>query len=105
MCRRWARRLQDFCGPEALSILALDEPGAMDLHRDLDYARALRAVQLVLGNGRLCQGAEAGFQALSLRPGLSFLKFLYYLPGIRQAADLCYRYVSRNRNRCPACEH
>jgi len=103
-CRRSARRLQAFSGPGRLNIVPLDAPGAMDLHRELEYSRALKAVQLVLENGRLCQGAEAGANAVSLRPGFSFVKFLYYLPLIRQAADLGYRFIARNRNRCPACD-
>jgi predicted DCC family thiol-disulfide oxidoreductase YuxK len=104
MCRRWARRLRSFTGSRALAIVAMDDPGAMDLHRDLSYARALKAVQLVLDDGRLCEGAEAAFQAASLRPGFGFLKFPYYLPLLRPLFDLSYRFIARNRNRCPACE-
>jgi predicted DCC family thiol-disulfide oxidoreductase YuxK len=104
MCRRWARRLLRFVGPQQLAIVSMDAPGAMDLHRDLSYAKALKAVQLVLPNGRLCEGAEAAFQALALRPGLGLLKIIYYIPPIRQASDLSYRFIARNRNRCPACD-
>jgi predicted DCC family thiol-disulfide oxidoreductase YuxK len=105
LCRRWASRLQAFAGESRLSLAALDDPGAMELHRDLSYAKALKAVQLVLENGRLCDGAEAGFQAIALRPGWGFLAWFYYLPPLRQIFDLIYRYISRNRNRCPSCEH
>ena len=84
--------------------MALDAPGAMDLHTDLNYTKALKAVQLVLPSGRLCEGAEAAFQVLALKTGLGPLKFLYYLPLLRQAFDLSYRFVARNRNRCASCE-
>jgi predicted DCC family thiol-disulfide oxidoreductase YuxK len=102
-CLRSARRLQAFSGPERLTILPLDAPGAMELHPGLNYSRALTAVQLILENGYLCQGAEAAFNALGLRPGFGFLKILYYLPLFRQIADLIYFFVSKRRRRCESC--
>lgn len=102
-CVRAARRLQFWAGRGRLEIVPLDAPGAMELHPDLSYSKALAAVQLVLPEGRLCQGAEAGLRAMSLRPGFAWLAFLYYLPLIRQACDLCYRLIARGRRRCAAC--
>jgi acetyl esterase len=102
-CVRSARRLQAFAGQSRLAIVPLDAPGAMELHSRLSYARALAAVQLVLENGYLCEGAEAAFNALGLRPGFGFLKLLYYVPLFRQAADFAYRVIAARRRRCPAC--
>jgi predicted DCC family thiol-disulfide oxidoreductase YuxK len=102
-CARSARRMRDFVGAGRLDIVALEAPGAMELHRDLSHARALGAVQLLLENGYLCEGAEAAFNALALRPGLGVLKFAYYLPGLRQLADFAYKVVARNRRRCRDC--
>ena len=102
-CTRSARRMQAIVGEIRLKIVPLDAPGAMELHRDLSFERAIRAVQLVLENGYLCEGAEAACNALALRPGLGLLKILYYLPLIRQSLDFAYKVVARNRMRCEAC--
>jgi predicted DCC family thiol-disulfide oxidoreductase YuxK len=102
-CRRWALRLQRFAGADRLQIAAMDAPGTMDLHPNFDYSRAVRAVQLILENGYLCEGAEAAMNAVALRPGFGFLKYFYYVPLFRQAADLFYAIIARNRNRCESC--
>ncbi len=103
MCTRLARGLRAWAGPGRLEIIPLDAPGALDLHRDLSFARALKAVQLLRANGYLCQGAEAGANALGLRPGFGWLPFVYYLPLLRQLCDLVYFLVSRGRRRCASC--
>jgi predicted DCC family thiol-disulfide oxidoreductase YuxK len=102
-CTRSAKRLQRWAGSERLEILPLESPGAMQRHPDLSFEKAMAAVQLVLENGYLCGGAEAAFNAAALRPGFAALKFLYYLPLLRQAADLAYSITARNRRRCESC--
>lgn len=102
-CTRSARRLQAFAGASRLAIVPVDAPGAMDLHLDLSYSRALKAVQFVHQNGMLCEGAEAAAQAVSLRPGFAFIKYLYYMPVLRQLSDLAYAIIARNRRRCASC--
>ena len=102
-CRRSAARLQRFAGPDRLAIVSLHAPGAMDLHPDLEFGRALKAVHLALENGYLCRGAEAGFNAVALRPGLGFLKYPYYIPVIRQISDAAYAFIARRRRRCESC--
>ena len=104
-CTRSARRLQAFAGAKRLQIVAMDAPGAMDLHQDLSYTKALKAVQLILKNGYLCEGAEAAFTALSLRPGFGFLRVLYQLPLIKQLSKAAYWVFARGRKRCVACDH
>jgi acetyl esterase len=102
-CVKSARRLQALVGAGRLSILPLDSPAAMALHPDLSYSRALGAVQLVLENGALCEGAEAACSALALRPGLGFIRLVYYLPLLRQIFDLAYKISGLRRRRCAGC--
>jgi acetyl esterase len=104
-CIKSAERLQRWAGPSRLEIIAMEDPGAMLHHPDLDYARTLAAVQLILSNGYLCEGAEAAANAAALKPGWRFLKIVYYLPLIRQFANLSYRVVARKRRRhCEGCQ-
>jgi hypothetical protein len=86
-----------------LLTLPYDAPGAMDLHPNLSLQRALRAVQLVLKSGHLCEGAEAVAFTLAMRPGFGFVVVLYHLPLFRQLAQLLY-FIFKNRPRtCETC--
>ena len=102
-CLRLARILRSLAGGSRLRILSMDAPGAMDLHPNLEYAAALKAPQLILDNGYLCGGAEAGANALALNPLFRPLKYLYYAPLLRQAADLFYRLFFSRKSPCPSC--
>ena len=103
-CARSAKRLQRFAGADRLAILSLHSSRAMELHPDLDFVKAMKAVHLVLENGYLCSGAEAGYNAVALRPGLGILKYPYYFPVIRQISDAIYALIAKRRQRCEACE-
>ena len=82
---------------------ALDSEGAAGLHPDLSFGRMLKAAHLVLPNGYLAAGAEAGALALAQRPGWKWFFHLYYLPVIRQAAQLFYWLIKATRRRCSTC--
>jgi predicted DCC family thiol-disulfide oxidoreductase YuxK len=86
-----------------LRTLALDQPGAMDLHRDLSFARATAAPQVVLANGYLCQGAEAAAWVLGSRRGFAFIPILYRAPLLKQGAQLCYWAFKARPQACEAC--
>jgi predicted DCC family thiol-disulfide oxidoreductase YuxK len=86
-----------------LRILGLDEPGAMDLHPDLSFARASAAPQLVLANGYLCEGAEAAAWVLGSRRGLSFIPLAYRFPILRQLGQFLYFCFKARPRPCPSC--
>jgi predicted DCC family thiol-disulfide oxidoreductase YuxK len=94
-CLRW--------GQGRLQALSYDEPGAMDLHPKLSYARALSVPQVILANGYLCQGAEAVAWAIGSRPGFSFITVLYHLPLFRQLGQLLYWIFQARPKPCDAC--
>jgi predicted DCC family thiol-disulfide oxidoreductase YuxK len=96
---RWSERW----GQGRLRALSYDEPGAMDLHRDLSLARAHSAPQVILANGYLCQGVEAVAWVIGTRPGFTFITVLYHLPLFRQAAWLLYWLFKARPKRCDVC--
>ncbi len=59
----------------------------------------MRAMQLVTQQGWIYAGVEAVVQGLRQRPILGRLLRLYYVPGVRQLADLGYRLIARYRYR------
>lgn len=82
---------------------ALDSEGAADLHPDLSYGRMLQAAHLVLPNGYLAAGAEAGALALGQRPGWGWFFQLYYFPVVKQLAQGIYWLIRATRRKCATC--
>lgn len=93
--RRWSQG--------RLRIVSLDEPGAMDLHRDLSFARATAAPQLVLANGYLCEGAEAAAWVVGSRRGFAFIPVLARAPLLKQVAQGLYWLFKARPKGCAAC--
>jgi predicted DCC family thiol-disulfide oxidoreductase YuxK len=96
-CQAQVRRLGRWAGPQ-LAPLPLQKPGLLSA-LGIDHAVAMRAMQLVTQQGLIFEGVEAVVQALRKRALLGPLLKLYYLPGLRQLADLGYRLIARYRYR------
>lgn len=101
-CRAFARWGQAW-GQGRLKALSYDEPGALDLHTDLSFARAISAPQVVLANGYLCEGAEAVAWVLGSRAGFGFVPVLYRFPILKQAAQLLYWALKARPKGCESC--
>ena len=64
----------------------------------VDPDEAVSALTLVRHDGSTIKGAQAIVELLRLaRPALGRLASLYYLPGLRQLADVAYRFVAARR--------
>jgi predicted DCC family thiol-disulfide oxidoreductase YuxK len=56
-------------------------------------------MHVVLPDGRVFAGAEAAARiAFRLRP-LGWLAWIYYVPGVRQLANMAYALIARHRYR------
>jgi predicted DCC family thiol-disulfide oxidoreductase YuxK len=96
-CQAQVVRLQRWAGPQLLP-LPLQKSGLLDA-LGLAHEDAMRAMQLVTQQGWIYAGVEAVVQGLRQRPILGRLLRLYYVPGVRQLADLGYRLIARYRYR------
>jgi predicted DCC family thiol-disulfide oxidoreductase YuxK len=99
LCARSARALQRRFGPARLELEDLQQPGVLERHPSVTREAAMRRMHLVLPDGRVFGGAEAFARLLSTVRGVGWLAYLYYLPGVRQLADLAYALVARYRYR------
>lgn len=95
-CIRQATRLDRWLAG-AVRLESFREPGVIDRYPGLTVEQCNEALQLVEPNGRIHSGAEAVARALRLRPLLAPFGWLYFVPGIRRAADWGYRQIARNR--------
>ena len=94
-CCASAARLGQLAGPRVQPI-SLHERGLLDA-LGIDRDAAMAAMHLVTPAGEIYRGLEAAVQALRHRPLLGSLTKAYYLPGLRQLADLGYRLIARYR--------
>ncbi len=102
-CNAQAARLQRQSGPMSekdprpwLDMLPLQTPGLLPAV-GIDYDTAMSAMHIITHEGRVYRGAEAVVCALRHRPILGRLLLLYYVPGLRQLADLGYWLIARYR--------
>lgn len=96
-CQAQVKRLSRWAGPQ-LSPQPLQKSGLLSA-LGIDHDEAMRAMQLVTQEGWIFCGVEAVVQALRKRPILGRLLKLYYVPGVRQLADLGYRLIAKYRYR------
>ncbi len=89
---RWRRVVGDRFDAEPYQTAAARFPS-------LPRSRFRHAVQLVLPDGRVYQGAEAAYRLRALAPGHGgWLAAYKHLPGFRPLADLGYRAIADHRN-------
>lgn len=94
-CCASAERLGRLAGP-GVRLISLHEPellSALGISKDA----AMAAMHLYTQQGAIYRGLEAAVQALRHRPVLGRLAQAYYVPGLRQLADLGYRLIARYR--------
>lgn len=86
-----------------VEIRPIDSEGAAELHPDLSFPKMLKSAHLVLPNGYLAAGAEAGALALGQRPGWAWFFQLYYVPVLKQLAQGAYWLIRVTRSQCATC--
>ena len=94
-CCAAAERLGRLAGP-AVRLVSLHEPGLLAAI-GIPHEAAMAAMQLYTSERAIYSGLEAAVQALRHRPILGRLAKAYYVPGLRQLADLGYRLIARYR--------
>jgi predicted DCC family thiol-disulfide oxidoreductase YuxK len=98
LCRGAAKQFERLLGGGGTELRSFREDGVLAAFPGIPPERCEKAMQLVQGDGRVFEGAEAVVQALGRRP-LGKLLFVYYTPGLRQVADWLYGLIARYRFR------
>jgi len=98
-CARSAHAVQRRFGATRVKLRDFQEPGTLEQYPGITREAAMKRMQLVRGDGRIFAGAEAFARLAADVPVLGWLAWLYYLPGIRQLADMGYALVASYRYR------
>jgi predicted DCC family thiol-disulfide oxidoreductase YuxK len=97
-CTTQSRRLVALARDGAIEALSFQDPGVLDRFPGLTWDECMKAMQLVMPDGRVFSGFEAAVRALATRY-VGRGAYLYYLPGIRQLCDAGYAWAAKNRYR------
>ena len=95
-CRRSTDRLRFLLRDASLDYVSFREPGVLERFPGVTEDACEQGMQLVTAEGRVFPGAEAAARALLRRPWF-LLAWLYYVPGIRHAADWSYKQIAIRR--------
>ena len=99
-CRQEAARLERWSGGR-IRPASFHDPGVLEQHPSLTREQCEQAIQMISPDGRIFSGAEAVARIALQHPWLRLAAWLYFVPGLRQAADGAYRLIARNRYRLP----
>jgi predicted DCC family thiol-disulfide oxidoreductase YuxK len=99
ICTAGAERLARWGAPGRVGLRSFQEDGALDAFPGLTFEECMMRMIVVAPDGRVFAGAEAVARvAMTIRIA-GFLAYAYYVPGIKQLAELAYRTVANNRYR------
>jgi predicted DCC family thiol-disulfide oxidoreductase YuxK len=98
-CTQSAHTIRRRFGRERVALRNFQEPGALEDYPRVTHDAAMKKMHVVLRDGRVFAGAEAFARIfLSLR-FVGWIAWLYYVPGVRQLADLAYATIAKHRYR------
>jgi hypothetical protein len=90
-------KLARFLPAGTYDAVDFQQPGALDRFPQLTYDECMKAMKLVMPNGRVFSGAEAAARAVTLRKIVGVVGWGYYVPGVRQILDAVYARTARRR--------
>lgn len=96
-CETQSARLLRLARPGAIERRDFQQPGALD-GMPVSHDQCMKAMQLVMPDGRVYAGFEAAVRAVATRT-VGKLAYVYYVPGLRQLLDGIYALIARNRYR------
>jgi predicted DCC family thiol-disulfide oxidoreductase YuxK len=95
-CTRQATLAQRIAGRDALRLQSTSEPGVLERY-GLAHDEVVQRLYVQDRAGHRWGGAAAVARLLREVPVIGLLGWVYYVPGIRQAADAAYRWISAHR--------
>ncbi len=98
-CTGSAKKLQRLGGKARIEAVSFQEDGVLERFPDIGYDALMKRMHVVMPDGRVFAGAEAVMRVLAAVPVVGALAFGYYVPGVRQLADLAYDTIAKNRYR------
>jgi predicted DCC family thiol-disulfide oxidoreductase YuxK len=99
LCTRSAQMIQRVFGRDRVALRDFQQSGALDPYPTVTAEAATKKMHVVMPDGRVFAGAEAFARILANVRILGWSAWLYYVPGVRQFADVVYALVAKYRYR------
>ncbi len=98
-CTQSAAKLARFFGPTRVVTVNFQDAGVLDRYPSITYQAAMAAMHVVAPDGQVYPGAAGVARLIRALPLVGIISYLYYLPIIKQLADLAYRLIAKHRYR------
>jgi len=98
-CVRSARAIERRFGTARVALRNFQQPGVLAAYPAVTHEAAMRRMHAVMPDGRVFAGAEAFARILMSARLIGWLGWVYYVPGLRQVADLGYWVIAKARYR------
>ncbi|MEO6421064.1 MAG: DUF393 domain-containing protein [Polyangiaceae bacterium] len=97
ICTAGAKRLARWGAPGRVELRSFQEDGALAAFPGIAFDECMKRIVVVSPDGRVFGGAEAIARVVMTIRVVGFAAYAYYVPGVRQLAELAYRTVANNR--------
>jgi predicted DCC family thiol-disulfide oxidoreductase YuxK len=98
-CTRSAKAIARRFGTDKVTTRDFQEPEVLADYPGVTHEACMKRIHLVTPEGRVFAGAEAFARLFATVRIVGPVAFLYYVPGLRQLAELTYTLVARARYR------
>jgi predicted DCC family thiol-disulfide oxidoreductase YuxK len=98
-CTQSAKKLARFFGPARVSTVNFQDEGVLAGYPGVTYDAAMKRMHVVEPSGRVYAGAAAFARLFRALRFIGWLGYFYYVPGIKQLAELSYDFIAKNRYR------
>lgn len=99
LCTRLAYAVVDRFGSERVRLENFQEPGVLARYPGVTRDAAMKKMHAVNADGRVFAGAEAFARIAASARFVGWLAWIYYVPVVRQIANLAYTHVAKRRYR------
>jgi predicted DCC family thiol-disulfide oxidoreductase YuxK len=96
-CTQTAKKIARRFGPERVKAVNFQDDGVLASYPDITYEAAMKKMHVVQPDGAIYAGAAAVSRLFRTLKFIGWLSYFYYIPGIRQLAELGYSLIAKYR--------
>lgn len=107
-CTQSAKTLARRVGAAKVETVNFQDDGVLASYPGVTYDACMKKMHVIDPEGRVYAGAGAVARLVRTIPVLGLFSYVYFIPGIRQLAEIVYAFVAKNRyklfGKTEACE-
>jgi predicted DCC family thiol-disulfide oxidoreductase YuxK len=96
-CTQSAKKLARMVGPKVVKPTDFQDEGVLASYPGVSYDACMKKLHVITPDGRVYAGAAAVARLFRTFRLIGWMTYIYYVPGIRQLAELGYSLVAKYR--------